>query len=312
MATFVATELEPSQRKYESRQYARIFPKYDQPRIVGSFSVDSKRRCLLNDRRHLQFVRRCPSPNEIVHLDLAAGFENAIRKPLSNERIDQLLRFIVGNVELLRNRDEKCHRMLNANVVCFRGLMRLLMATPYERKEGWHILATRFKGTVYLCAWESEAQLAERLAKENSPNMKRIFSYGFKFEQYRQTRVRNEEPSTTGPVNEAEEFCCMFEGKLQATRLLFGAEMDGVDEDEDVDLDTVDLNTVRFVELKVNKRATQPWQKRTFYQFKTRNWWSQCYLAGIQQLQVGERNDAGIVDNLYTCDVRTLVQDSKV
>lgn len=249
-----------------------------------------------------------------MNLDLGAGYEFVIKKPVdpSEEKLDHLLRVLVDDLPKYRNNNTDEKQKLRADVIAWRGLLRLLMTTPYEDHESWSVLATRFGGSIYLMDWKSEKQVAAK-SHMKTPEMQRILSYGFKFEQYRQTKRRNQEPSdTSGPVNEAEEFGCVLESSLDGTRLLYGAEMDGVDEEEDVDLDTVDLNKVRFVELKVNRRPQNPQQQRNMYKFKVRNWWAQCFLGGVEQVQVGVRNDAGIVDEIYNTSLKELLNQSKV
>lgn len=171
----------------------RNFPSISQPKIVGSFSLNSVRQ-YLPDTRNCKYVYTNYSNHS--PFDLNAGIDQVIRKPEScvDEKITHLLEFIVRNKHRLKNQnnrtngsdgsrggDDKAH-ILSADFVCFRGLLRLLMCTPYEFRDGWIILATKFKGTIYLCAKETDKQKTER---ENvSDQMKRIFSYGFKFEQF--------------------------------------------------------------------------------------------------------------------------------
>lgn len=313
---YSATSLEPSHRNYHTRAAKqRGFPYFQRPHIVACFSVDSNRKCTPNDRQQLFFVRRCPPHGQKVHLDLSAGYEIYQKKPETDRKGEQLkhiLQMIVADLPKYLNEVDLGTRVLRANVVAWRGLLRLLMTTPYETREGWSVLATRFKGTIYLVAWQSDKQYEADRSRRTS-EMQRIFSYGYKFEQYRQTRIWKQEPDTSMPVKEAEEFGCMFEGNLAGVRLLYGAEMDGAqEEDADVDLDTVDLNTLRFRELKVNLRPQTSNQERNFYKFKARNWWAQCFLAGVEQVQVGVRTEAGVVDEIYTTSVDELADQSKV
>lgn len=167
----------------------RNFPSLSQPKIVGSFSVNSIRQ-YLPDAQNCKYVYK----NYKNHrpFDLNAGIDQVIRKPESciDEKIAHLLEFIVRNKQRLKNQNNRTDdtrggngaNILSTDFVCFRGLLRLLMCTPYEFRDGWIILATKYKGTIYLCAEETAKQKTER---ENvSEEMKRIFSYGFKFEQF--------------------------------------------------------------------------------------------------------------------------------
>lgn len=161
------------------------FPSITQPKIVGSFSLNEKRQ-YLPDTRNCQYVYKYYQ-SERVHYDLNDGLENVIRKPESStdEKITHLLEFILHNkqklgIELMTRDDS--NNFLSAEFVCFRGLLRLIMCTPYEQREAWIILATKYKGTIYLCAHDTEKKIHDR--NNQSAAQKRIFSYGFKFEQY--------------------------------------------------------------------------------------------------------------------------------
>lgn len=113
-------------------------------------------------------------------------------------------------------------------------------------------------------------------------------------------------PNTENPVNEAEEFCCIFKANLKGRELLYGAEMDGIQSDVKYDLNKVDLNELNFVELKVNLRAAHEKQKNNFFRYKLRNWWSQCFLAKIDKIVIGTRCQNGIINDLSDLEVRNI------
>lgn len=163
------------------------FPSISEPKIIGFFSVNGNRQ-YLPDARNCKYVyKNCQSDR--VNYDLNEGIENVIRKPDScaDEKINHLLEFISRNKETLKEvtspvENVNQRRFLSSDFVCFRGLLRLIMCTPYERRDGWIILATKYKGTIYLCAHETQKHAKERLNQNDT--MKRILSYGFKFEQF--------------------------------------------------------------------------------------------------------------------------------
>lgn len=167
----------------------RHFPSFSQPKVIGSFSLNSTRQ-YLPDARNCKYVYK----NYVDHqpFDLNAGIDKVIRKPdaCTDEKITHLLEFIVRNKQKWKNRQSSSstnpnpsiNRSISADFVCFRGLLRLLMCTPYELRDGWIILATKYKGTIYLCAEDTVKQKTDR--DNMSDDMKRILSYGFKFEQF--------------------------------------------------------------------------------------------------------------------------------
>lgn len=119
-------------------------------------------------------------------------------------------------------------------------------------------------------------------------------------------------PETNTPVNENEEFCCMFSTKLNEQRLLYGAEMDGIECQAACDIETIDLNECKFVELKVKLKEQFHRQKQNFLRFKLRNWWCQCFLANIKKVIFGTRNADGIVCNITPMHVNDIPKQVEV
>lgn len=180
--TYTDTYLAPRATKLPNH-----FPDISEPKIIGSFSVDKERRYVPN-AQNCKYLRT-PLPSGPVFYDLNVGLESVVRKPESarQEKIDHLLRFIVENLHLIRN--DGPTGGISMDFVCFRGLLRLLMCTPYEHRDPWIIRATKFKGTIYLCDEETEEHYETR--QNESEYQKAIMSYGFKFEQYMLTGKRN-------------------------------------------------------------------------------------------------------------------------
>lgn len=71
------------------------------------------------------------------------------------------------------------------------------------------------------------------------------------------------------------------------------------------------MKTARFVEVKVKRRETNQRQISNFYKFKARNFWSQCFLVGIDRVHVGIRNDEGIVEEIKEHALKELVDNSR-
>lgn len=66
--------------------------------------------------------------------------------------------------------------------VCFRGLLTMLMCTPYEKNDDWIICATKWKGIIFLCARETDKKL--RYKEQMTDKDRQFTSWGYKFEQY--------------------------------------------------------------------------------------------------------------------------------
>ncbi|XP_049540802.1 decapping nuclease DXO homolog [Anopheles darlingi] len=317
---FSSTSLDPVPAKRQSKP----FPSISQPKLVGFFSIDAHRK-YDGSAAQLKYLSLPPPPRTDLHLDLNEGFEIHHPKPESAkaEGIDMLLSYLRHN----STPDSWTHRpeselsgesrtaRLRYDFVCFRGLLRLIACTPYDRNTGWIVQAIRYRGTIYLC----ERPTAEKLesARNETEQQRRFCFYGFKFEQHILTERPNIRPDTSEPVVLSEEFCSLFDSTLAGKRLLYGAEMDGIILEEkrpplDRDGLTVDeLRRFEFVEVKVKRRETNQRQLDNFYRFKTKNWWCQSFLVNVQRIVVGLRDDRGIVREITEMKLKDLQRDSR-
>lgn len=160
------------------------FPSFTQPCVVGAFSIDGNR-LYSRTRQNCKYVYKKVYSERRTY-DLNIGIDNVVRKLESckEEKLSHLLQFILENLSKIRQPTGSIDRnkLLMADFVCFRGLLRQIMCTPYEYREPWIILAIKFKGTIYLCAEETQKQAQDRANQTDA--LKKILSYGFKFEQY--------------------------------------------------------------------------------------------------------------------------------
>lgn len=104
----------------------------------------------------------------------------------------------------------------------------------------------------------------------------------------------------------------MFKTTLDGQRILYGAEMDGIESDAAFDLNTKDLNECQFVELKVKLREKHERQRQNYYRFKLRNWWCQCFLAKIDKILVGNRSEDGVVTDISLVNVQDIPKQVQV
>uniref|UniRef100_T1PA75 Decapping nuclease n=1 Tax=Musca domestica TaxID=7370 RepID=T1PA75_MUSDO len=275
------------------------FPDIKKPLPIGFFSIDGDRMFEPSDAQ-LKYYKS-PGP-ETFPLDLNAGLNQVIHKPESarNELLDHLLRFLYDHQQRI---------FVNSpapEFVSYRGLLRLLMCTPYEHRNDWCIHVTRFKNTIYLVERETEQKRYER--SQESQFVKNCCSWGFKFEQYCLSDSPFQEPDTSSPVNESEEFSLVFHTRLAGMNLLYGAEMDGIISEQPVQLiyDKPVIENLKFVELKTRQGHSKERHRINFLKFKSRNWWCQSFLVGIEDLYVGIRNDKGFVRSLEHVETRSL------
>ncbi|XP_063993581.1 decapping and exoribonuclease protein-like isoform X2 [Diachasmimorpha longicaudata] len=197
---------------------------------------------------------------------------------------------------------------LQPNFICYRGLLTKIMKTIYENREGWIICASKWRGNIYLCAFDTEE---DKVAKANeTPKQKQMSSWGFKFEHYILADTPGGSPDASRPVNECEEFCCVFQTKLRQHTLLYGAEMDGVCSNEKLE-EPLPLEGLKFIELKTSRIIENDRQLMSWKKYKLLRWWCQSFLVGIQNIMCGFRDDAGVVRELQNYNISDFARDCK-
>ena len=212
-----------------------------------------------------------------IKLDLDHNLHLAI-KPVpkkETEKINNLLRgvlsyknkFTLGDKLDNLNTDVVCFRLVhleNKLLACYefyRGLLTTIMCTPYERRDDWLMEVVRWRGTLYLVQVDTEKRRRERL--QETPRQRQMSSWGYKFEQLMTSPEPGLLPDTEAPVDENEEFCCLFRTKISGTSIVYGAEMDAYKADRRLQAGEV-LNPDNFVEMKTSRVIENERQDRNF------------------------------------------------
>lgn len=195
LANYYSKMNETNLNPQHAKRNTKSFPSFSKPKVVGCFSLGPERDYIPSAKNLKYLNLPKPKPDKPLNIDLNEGFEIRQQKPDSakEERLDHLLRFIIENVTQLRNPNTKDiatrRKALNCDFVCFRGLLRMIMCTPYEKKTSWIILASRYKQTIYLCAKDTPEKIWDE--ENQTEQQKRFCYYGFKFEQHILTGMFN-------------------------------------------------------------------------------------------------------------------------
>ena len=158
-------------------------------------------------------------------------------------------------------------RPLAIELVCFRGLLTMIMASPYEYREGWSIVAAKLQNTIYL--WHlKEPEVAQ------NDRAHEMSVWGFKFEQYLCTESPGELPNPDEQLNTNAEFCCIIKSRLAGKALLYGAEVDAIRPDGVPPWPTTTgpppdaVPTLKsFVELKTTRHIETDRQRTSFHKY---------------------------------------------
>ena len=111
---------------------------------------------------------------------------------------------------------------LSYDFVTWRGVMTRIGGTPYEKQDGWVIYGRRLGGTIFLCETKTQKAMAR---EESRGEHERMMGYGgYKFETFCCSKdgvASHPEPEFT-----SDQWCVVFETKLETLNILFGAEID--------------------------------------------------------------------------------------
>jgi hypothetical protein len=61
----------------------------------------------------------------------------------------------------------------------------------------------------------------------------------------------------------------------------------------------------------VSRRQDNDRQMQNFHKFKTRRWWNQAFLVGIEEVFVGVRNDAGFINEIKSYQLKDLARHAR-
>ncbi|XP_067143943.1 decapping and exoribonuclease protein-like isoform X2 [Centruroides vittatus] len=282
----------------EPLDYDQRFPFFREPKEQGCLSLGNDRE-FYNDARELKYL--C-MPKSEIHFNLNVGYNDMIIQYHTDEKLDNLLRWILVNKHKFSINTESVES-LNTDFVCYRGLLTVILCTPYEQREDWLICATKFKGTIYLCAFPTQQYLQR---KENETERDRIMTaWGHKFETYMVTNRENGSPDAKSPVNTNKEYCVIVRSRLKNHSLVYGAEVDCVEQ-------CSYEGSKPYVELKTSRNITSDRQHRNFCRFKLLKWWVQSFLIGIPKIICGFRDDDGFVGHLETFVVQDIPKLSQI
>ncbi|XP_018006711.1 decapping and exoribonuclease protein [Hyalella azteca] len=261
------------------------------PTIIGQYSLDGNRQ-FHDDGRNL--ARIAVDWNEAhekeVNFDLNLAMDQVQRKDLNeyfNERLTHVEQWIMRHPECMRPKPD---------FVTNRYEARILLTL--NKPDTLVLHATKVAGTIYLC---SAVTLQDRQNMNASEKYLRMGSWGFKFEQF---MTAGSDPSTGN--NEKESYCLVVRAQLSEHSILYGAEVDGVDNRAPDGLP----RSTDLIELKTDRLRPSA-RKQSMPPYKMCNTWAQCALVGIPRVVCGFRDDRGVVKRLRSFRVANLPSDSK-
>ncbi|ESO08100.1 hypothetical protein HELRODRAFT_169832 [Helobdella robusta] len=194
-------------------------PRFRYPTEVGFFSLDSESN-FRDDNSSLTYLYGKRLKNKKLNLDLKVGYDTFVGKKENDiQGLGDIFKWISLHppFNTLTKKGEKL-KSLQTDFICWRGLLRKFLCTPYELNENWLIIVRKFKGTHYLVEIKTDEKKQEE--REQTTRLKEMSYWGFKFEQYMTTEKPDGKPVTNVPVNNHKQFVSVFlEEKLIAKKI---------------------------------------------------------------------------------------------
>lgn len=254
-------------------------------RELGYFSIDQDRSFSLNKSK----LGTLNLPPDCMHLDinLNVGFEEWKDLPNVQQHLDSLLHWILLNKEKMTFKDLG----LNVDFVTSRGnLARMLNVLSGKDKKGWTLLATRYRGTIYLSHVEADND------QDLSPFGWRVCYWGKRFElevtkmDWSGTSECDQDKKKHGPIKAYPGFFSVVRFQLENHTIVLRAEVDAQTPS------TGDQGS-EYVELKVTTETIihAEW---AFKQRRLVPWWCQSIVSGTPLIVYGVRDYDGHVRNI--------------
>lgn len=145
--------------------------KFSEPRVVGGYCSDRNRQ-FQPGLSQLKYLKMPQSNKVFFNLKNGEELTDYADYGPEDDRMEHILKFILTNFSDIGQLNPS--KPLNYDIVCYKGFIRQLLASVHKNNEPeeWYFLASKYKGTIYICPGENEEQY------------QRFNAWGFKFEQY--------------------------------------------------------------------------------------------------------------------------------
>ncbi|WVR08944.1 hypothetical protein IAU60_006003 [Kwoniella sp. DSM 27419] len=258
-------------------------PTYRAPTLITTYSHQPDRN-IHHDDSSMAYYRPAPTGCDLNH-----GFERRIERDESvNEHLD-------GLCEALRRVSRQGGQAeRRGGIITWRGMITRMMTAPFEHREGWEMDAVALDGSVYV---EQHEGPGDKAKWQNDVHAARQTYMGYSFESFStipgdSDASDEQEQGWGGDVNTNVQWCNVVRTAVGDIPLCLGGEVDCVRAEPG----SAHPGLEHCVELKTNKVIQNEKQEAVFHR-KLLKHWAQSWLLGIPEIQVGFRDDAGILQS---------------
>ncbi|KAJ3276451.1 hypothetical protein HDV01_005074 [Terramyces sp. JEL0728] len=232
---------------------------YSKPAELCHFSYDDTRKLSLDSNQALSSYDPKPLPYNLYN-----GYpDDYTQREEVEEHLDALL-LAVQNTNIPKK----------PSFVTWRGIMTLIVCTPYQQHEDWELNASLVDGTIYL----EQVKTLQKDRPDQAVNM----YYGYKFEACFTSPMGSKEQDKIS-VNTNIQYCSVFQARLAKHNLVLGGEVDCISKNN-------------YCELKTHKEIENEKMDYSFRKYKLLKTYIQSYLAGVVYVVFGFKRNQEIVE----------------
>ncbi|KAK8844162.1 hypothetical protein IAR55_006956 [Kwoniella newhampshirensis] len=258
-------------------------PAYHLPALITTYS-HLPDRSISHDDTSMTYYRPAP-----IGCDLSYGFE---RRTERDEEVDEHLDGLCESLEKVE-REGQGKGERRGGVITWRGMITRIMTAPFEDRDGWQMTAIALDGSVYLELYDPSEARARKRQQESSWALQSYMGYAFESFSTVSRDHTDEENAVKGwggDVNTNVQWCNVIRSAIGEIPLCLGGEVDCVRSE----IGSSYPGLSETMELKTNKIIENERQDAVFHK-KLLKHWAQSWLLGVPEIQVGFRDDAGIL-----------------
>lgn len=277
----------------QPKEFKFIPVNYQKPTIIGAYSLDRERK-FQNNFNQLRYFK---IPSEL-NFTLKKGEVESVPDYNSKERIAQMTKFIMAN-------PKQCFKnnRVDADFVCFRGVLRFLMSTPYDKYRFWTVDAAKLKDTIYL-SMDTDMHPKKSVPQYFYPSKNSIKFHRSVFSLDPQVEVKEQSNEI---IYENEEFCIALSTRIDnQLKLIFGMQCDGVESETAIR----SLDSLKTSKLRVLKSLKVDGKFKYLTPHVSLKWWCQSYVSAIENIYVGIRDDDWMIKKIMTYSIDKLEEEN--
>jgi len=190
--------------------------------------------------------------------------------------------------------------LIKPGIVSYRNNLNKILGTLVSPRDAWVVDACMYDGTLYLHI--------HKTPETSFPDADRFQYFGYKFESLCTGGGNTEQQPPV--VDSTSEFAIIVQVGLGVHRIVLAAEVDSADPPQSTQglaeaPEGLPVLT-SCLELKTYKPPHTQGQIATLYNLKWPKWWIQSFLAGVETIVLGGRDDAGMLTEVTRISVHTM------